>query len=140
MKVIMTIKQGRYVESGKFKAWITRIAHNLIIDTYRQGRNENTISNDDVEVDLLNNIKLCDKTVEDRMVKHQVLSDVRKLIRYLPKNQREVLEMRYYQNYTFKEISNMTGVSVNTALGRMRYAILNMRRMASENRIELSLS
>jgi len=140
MKAIMTIKQGRYTENGKFKAWIMRIAHNLIIDTYRQGRNENTVSNDEVEADLYNNIKLCDGTIEDYMVRHQVLSDVRKLIKYLPEDQREVLEMRYYQDYSFKEISDITGVSINTALGRMRYAILNMRRMANENRIELSLS
>lgn len=140
VKVIMTIKQGRYTENGKFKAWITRIAHNLIIDNYRQERNENTISNDEVEVDLFNNIKLCDGTVEDEMVRRQVLSDVRKLVRYLPDNQREVLEMRYYQDLSFKEIADITGVSINTALGRMRYAIMNLRRMAEENHIELSIA
>jgi RNA polymerase sigma-70 factor (ECF subfamily) len=139
VKVIMTIKQGRYTENGKFKAWITRIAHNLIIDYFRQERSENTISNDEVEVDLFNNMKLCDGTVEDDMVRRQVLSDVKKLIEYLPDNQREVLEMRYYKNFSFKEIADMTGVSINTALGRMRYAILNMRRMAEENKMELSL-
>ena len=140
VKVIMTIKQGRYTDTGKFKAWITRIAHNLIIDNYRQERCENTISNDDVEVDLLNNIKLCDGTVEDRMVQSQILLDVRKLVNYLPDNQREVLEMRYYQDLSFKEIADITGVSINTALGRMRYAILNMRRMVCENQIELSMA
>ncbi len=140
VKVIMTIKQGRYTENGKFKAWITRIAHNLVIDSIRQERNENTISNDEVEVDLFNNIKLCDGTVEDCLVRRQVLSDVKKLIRHLPDNQREVLEMRYYQDLSFKEIADITGVSINTALGRMRYAILNMRRMAEENRMELSIA
>ncbi len=140
VKVIMTIKQGRYTDTGKFKAWITRIAHNLIIDNYRQERCENTISNDDVEVDLLNNIKLCDGTVEDRMVQSQILLDVRKLVNYLPDNQREVLELRYYQDFSFKEIAEMTGVSINTALGRMRYAILNLRRMAEEYHIELSMA
>ncbi|MDR2388840.1 MAG: sigma-70 family RNA polymerase sigma factor [Tannerellaceae bacterium] len=139
VKVIMTIKQGRYTENGKFKAWITRIAHNLIIDYFRQERSENTVSNDDVEIDLFNNIKLCDGTIEDRMVHHQVLADIKKLIRYLPENQREVLEMRYYQDLSFKEIADITGVSINTALGRMRYAILNMRRMIAENQMELSL-
>jgi len=139
VKVIMTIKQGRYTENGKFKAWITRIAHNLIIDYFRQERSENTLSNDEVEIDLFNNIKLCDGTVEDSMVRHQVLSDVKKLIRHLPDNQREVLEMRYYHDLSFKEIADLTGVSINTALGRMRYAILNMRRMAEENSMELSL-
>ncbi|MDR0750622.1 MAG: sigma-70 family RNA polymerase sigma factor [Tannerellaceae bacterium] len=140
VKVIMTIKQGRYTENGKFKAWITRIAHNLIIDYFRQERSENTISNDDVEVDLFNNIKLCDRTIEDMIVRNQVLSDIKKLIQHLPDSQREVLEMRYYQDLSFKEIADITGVSINTALGRMRYAILNMRRLAAENRMELSLT
>jgi RNA polymerase sigma-70 factor (ECF subfamily) len=140
VKVIMTIKQGRYTENGKFKAWITRIAHNLIIDYFRQERSENTISNDDVEVDLFNNIKLCDGTIEDMIVRNQVLSDIKKLIQHLPDSQREVLEMRYYQDLSFKEIADITGVSINTALGRMRYAILNMRRLATENQMELSLT
>ncbi len=140
VKVIMTIKQGRYTENGKFKAWITRIAHNLIIDNFRQERNENWVSNDEVEVDLFNNIQLCDGTVEDRLVRRQVLSDVKRLVNHLPENQREVLEMRYYRDMSFKEIADATGVSINTALGRMRYAILNMRRLASETRIELSLA
>lgn len=140
VKVIMTIKQGRYIENGKFKAWITRIAHNLIIDYFRQERSENTISNDDVEVDLFNNIKLCDGTIEDMIVRNQVLSDIKKLIQHLPDSQREVLEMRYYQDLSFKEIADITGVSINTALGRMRYAILNMRRLAAENQMELSLT
>lgn len=140
VKVIVTIKQGRYVENGKFKAWITRIAHNLIIDYFRQERSENTVSNSDSEIDLFNNIKLCDGTIEDHLVRRQVLADVRKLIDHLPENQREVLEMRYYQDLSFKEIAEITGVSINTALGRMRYAILNMRRMAAENQIELSLT
>ncbi|MDR1203211.1 MAG: sigma-70 family RNA polymerase sigma factor [Tannerellaceae bacterium] len=140
VKVITTIKQGRYTENGKFKAWITRIAHNLIIDYFRQERSENTVSNDDVEVDLFNNIKLCDGTIEDMIVRNQVLSDVKKLIQHLPDSQREVLEMRYYQDLSFKEIADITGVSINTALGRMRYAILNMRRLATENQMELSLT
>ncbi len=140
VKVIMTIKQGRYTENGKFKAWITRIAHNLIIDHFRQERNENTISNDEVEVDLFNYMRLCEGTVEDHLVQAQVFSDVKKMVEYLPDNQREVLEMRYYRNMSFKEIADRTGVSINTALGRMRYAILNMRRMAQENRIELSIA
>ena len=140
VKVIMTIKQGRYSEVGKFKAWITRIAHNLIIDYFRQERSEQVISNDEVEVDLFNNCKLCEGTVEDRIVHHQELTDVRRLVEHLPENQREVLEMRYYQDLSFKEIAEKTGVSINTALGRMRYAILNLRRMAEEFQIELSLA
>ena len=116
-----------------------RIAHNLIIDNYRQERIENTISNDEVEVDLFNNMKLCDDSIEDHMVRQQALKDVRKLVEFLPENQRGVLVMRYYQDLSFKEIADITGVSINTALGRMRYALLNMRRMAEENKIELSV-
>ena len=140
LKVIMTIKQGRYTDTGKFKAWITRIAHNIIIDNFRQERNENTISNDEVEADLLNDMRLCDSNIEDEMVQEQVFKDVKKLVHHLPENQREVLEMRFYQDMSFKEIADITGVSINTALGRMRYAILNMRRMADEHNIQLSLT
>ena len=140
VKVITTIKQGRYTDNGKFKAWIMRIAHNLIIDNFRQERNENLISNDEVEVDLFNNMKLCDHTIEEKLVKQQVLEDVRRLVGFLPETQRKVLEMRFYQDMSFKEIADTTGVSINTALGRMRYAIMNMRRWAEENHMELSLA
>lgn len=140
VKVITTIKQGRYTDNGKFKAWIMRIAHNLIIDNFRQERNENLISNDEVEVDLFNNMKLCDHTIEEKLVKQQVLEDVRRLVGFLPETQRKVLEMRFYQDMSFKEIADTTGVSINTALGRMRYAIMNMRRLADENHMELSLA
>ncbi|KAA6302152.1 MAG: ECF RNA polymerase sigma factor SigW [Candidatus Ordinivivax streblomastigis] len=139
VKAITTIKQGRYTEAGKFRAWINRIAHNLIIDYYRQEKNEQTISNDDCDVDLWNNAKLSDGTIEDEMVKEQILSDVKKLINYLPDNQKEVLLLRYYQDLSFKEIADITGVSINTALGRMRYAILNMRRMAAEKNMILTM-
>lgn len=140
VKAIMNIKQGRYTETGKFKAWITRIAHNLVIDNFRQVKSENTISNDSLEVDLFNNMKLCDGTIEDDLVRYQVLNDVKRLVDHLPDNQREVLEMRYYQDMSFKEIADLTGVSINTALGRMRYAILNMRRLVMENGMELSFA
>lgn len=139
IKAIVNIKQGRYTENGKFRAWISRIAHNLIIDHFRQMKNENTVSNDDAPVDLLNDMSLCDGTIEDKLIKSQITSDIRKLISFLPDSQREVLEMRYYQGLSFKEISDQTGVSINTALGRMRYAILNIRKMAEDNRIILTL-
>lgn len=139
MKVIVTIKQGRYTEAGKFYAFVTRIAHNLIIDHYRRERNENTVSNEAFgEVDLFNNIKLCEENVEDALVRNQVFDDVNKLMRHLPQNQQEVVRLRYYEDYSFKEIADMTGVSINTALGRMRYAVLNMRRMAEENQLSLT--
>ncbi|NLT02274.1 MAG: sigma-70 family RNA polymerase sigma factor [Bacteroidales bacterium] len=138
MKVIVTIKQGRYTDTGKFYAFVTRIAHNLIIDHYRRERNENTISNEEFgDVDLFNNVKLCEENVEDTLVRNQVFNDVNKLMMHLPDNQQEVVRLRYYEAYSFKEIADMTGVSINTALGRMRYAVLNMRRMAEENNISL---
>lgn len=139
MKVIMTIKQGRYTENGKFIAWVSRIAHNQIIDLFRRERNENTVSNEEYEdVDLFNNSKLCEENIEDKMVRDQVMKDVNNLLRHLPEVQREVVYMRYYRDLSFKEIAEMTGVSINTALGRMRYAVLNMRRMAQEKDIALS--
>jgi RNA polymerase sigma-70 factor (ECF subfamily) len=138
MKVIVTLKEGRYTENGKFYAFVTRIAHNLIIDHYRRERNENTISNDAfTDVDLFNNAKLSDETIVDHMVRNQVHMDVRNLMQHLPENQLEVVRMRFYEDLSFKEIADRTGVSINTALGRMRYALLNMRRMAQENHLSL---
>lgn len=139
LKAITTIKQGRYTEQNKFKSWIMRIAHNLIIDYFRVERYENTVSNDETEVDLLNDMRLCETNVEDELVQEQVYDDIKKLVRHLPESQREVLEMRYYKDLSFKEIADITGVSINTALGRARYAIMNMRRMADENHISLSM-
>ena len=138
VKAIMTIRQGRYSESGKFGAWISRIAHNLIIDFYRQEKSENLQSCDDGEVDILNRKELSEETIEDQLVTFQIHKDVKRLIFALPDLQREVLLMRYYKNMSFKEIADATNVSINTALGRMRYAILNMRRIAEENNIVLT--
>lgn len=139
VKAIIKLQEGRYQPDGKFGAWITRIAHNLVIDQFRQERNENLVSNDETEVDLLNNAALAEGTIENRMVNEQVLRDVRALVDELPDCQREVVYMRYYQQLSFKEISDITGVSINTALGRMRYAVLNMRRIATEKNISLVL-
>lgn len=138
VKAILTIKQGRYTENGKFPAWISRIAHNLIIDYFRQEKTENHQSADLEDVDVLNRKELCEATIEDMIVTDQIREDVKHLIKELPPLQREVLNMRYYQNLSFKEIAEMTGVSINTALGRMRYAILNLRRIASEKDIVLT--
>lgn len=139
VKAITTIKQGRYSESGKFSAWISRIAHNLIIDYYRQEKSENTLSADDESIDVLNRREFSDTNIEELMVNEQIHNDVRRIIDALPDNQREVLVMRYYRDMSFKEIAEATKVSINTALGRMRYAILNMRRIAEENKIALTL-
>ncbi len=138
VKAIMTIRQGRYTETGKFPAWITRIARNLVIDYFRQEKAEAAVSSDDENFDVLNRKELSEDTVEDIMIDNQIQADLRRLIRHLPKSQRQVLVMRYYRNLSFKEIAEATGVSINTALGRMRYAILNLRRIASENAIALT--
>ena len=140
MKAVVTIQQGKYVENGKFQAWLTRIAHNLVIDYFRQLKNENCVSDDDVDYDLFNDIKLAETTVENKMVREQVLDDVKLLVEHLPQNQKEVVFMRYYQELSFKEIAEITGVSINTALGRMRYALLNLRRMASKKELHLAIS
>ncbi len=139
VKAIMTIRQGRYTENGRFPAWITRIAHNLIIDHFRQEKSENLQSTDSTEIDILNRKELSETTIEENMISTQIEKDVHKLILALPENQREVLLMRYFKNMSFKDIAEHTNVSINTALGRMRYAILNMRRLAEENKMILSV-
>lgn len=139
VKAIVTIQQGRYVESGKFSAWLTRIAHNLIIDKYRQDKNANLISNDNDECDIFNNAALSDITVEMKIIKEQSLADVERLVKELPAVQQEVVYMRFYQNLSFKEIAEATGVSINTALGRMRYGLINLRRKVEERGIVLTL-
>ena len=138
VKAIVTIGQGRYTENGKFLAWIMRIAHNLIIDFYRQEKSVAQLSCDNDEVDILNRKELSEATVEDTIVRNQILNDVKHLVSTLPDSQRRVLEMRYYMDMSFKEIAEATGVSINTALGRMRYAILNLRRTAEEKNIVLT--
>lgn len=139
MKAIITIRQGRYNENGKFSAWLRRIAHNLIIDSFRQEKSENLVSCDEPEVNILNNIGLAEGTIENTIVNRQILSDVRRLMEFLPDEQREVVYMRFYQDLSFKEIAEQTGVSINTSLGRMPYAILNLRRMAEKNGVVLTV-
>ncbi len=139
VKVIVTIKQGRYTERNKFSAWLTRIAHNLIIDSFRQDRVENTVSSDEENTDLLNRRDLCDGNIEDDLVSIQLNEDIRALVMSLPEPQREVVVLRFYRDMSFKEIAETTGVSINTALGRMRYAILNIRRLAAEKKIALTV-
>lgn len=139
IKAIATIQQGRYYENGKFLGWINRIAHNLVIDYFRREKNENTFSADDYDYDLTNNAKLAMLSVEDVMSNEQVLCDVVKLLEFLPQVQQDVVKMRFFEELSFKEIAEKTNVSINTALGRMRYAILNMRRIAQEHDVYLEL-
>ena len=139
IKAIATIQQGRYVESGKFLGWVNRIAHNLIIDHFRREKNENTFSSDGMEFDIVNNAKLSEKSFEDTISNEQVLTDVVRLIEFLPASQQSVIRMRFFEDLSFKEIAEKTDVSINTALGRMRYALLNMRRIAAENDVYLEM-
>lgn len=139
MKVITTIRQGKYVDTGKFSAWLMRIAHNLIIDHFRQEKAEKTISADAEDSTIHNDARYAEDSIEDDMVSTQLHEDVRRIIDALPEPQRDVLRMRFYQGMSFKEIAEATGTGINTALGRMRYAILNMRRLAEANHIELSV-
>jgi RNA polymerase sigma-70 factor (ECF subfamily) len=140
LKVVQSIRAGRYQDDGKFISWVMRIAHNLIIDHFRHEKQMGIVYNDDYDTDLFNSRRLCDDNVEDIMVRRQVLRDVRTLINGLPEDQREVVIMRHYAGMSFKEIADMTGVSINTALGRMRYALINMRKVMAEKNITLSIS
>jgi len=140
MKVIQSVKAGKYYDNGKFLSWVMRIAHNLIIDHFRRVKQMNTVSNDDYESDIFNSRKLSDATVEDDMIKRQILKDVRKMISLLPEDQREVVILRHYAGLSFKEIAEITDVSINTALGRMRYALINMRKLMEEKKISLTMN
>jgi len=140
MKVIQSVKTGKYQDNGKFISWVMRIAHNLIIDHFRRIKQMNTISNDDYESDLFNSKKLAESTVEDDMIRRQIQKDVRKMISHLPEDQREVVILRHYAGLSFKEIAEITDVSINTALGRMRYALINMRKIMEEKKISLTLN
>ena len=138
VKVITKLQEGRYIDSGKFSAWIMRIAHNVIMDWYRDNRAKNIVeTSDDNDLSNVTGNDITDFNIEDRFVHEQVLRDVKKMMNLLPPTQREIVFMRFYQEMSFKEIAETTGVSINTALGRMRYAILNMRRMARKNKLSL---
>jgi RNA polymerase sigma-70 factor (ECF subfamily) len=139
MKVIQSVKAGKYQDNGKFISWVMRIAHNLIIDHFRRIKQMNTVSNDDYESDLFNSKKFADANIEDTMINRQIQKDVRKMITMLPDDQREVVILRHYAGLSFKEIADITDVSINTALGRMRYALINMRKIMQENKISLTL-
>ncbi len=138
IKVIRSLKRGKYVENGKFVSWVLRIAHNLIIDHFRKEKLQATISNDSLEVDLFNSRKFSDRTIEEEMVNNQIMKEVRELIKELPEDQQQVVYMRHYMDMSFKEIAEQTDVSINTALGRMRYALINLRKIIKEKNIELT--
>lgn len=138
LKVIQSVKAGKYYDNGKFLSWVMRIAHNLIIDHFRRLKQLNVTSNYNYESDLFNSRKLCDANVEEKLVNVQIRKDVRKLINQLPEDQREVVILRHYADLSFKEIAEITDVSINTALGRMRYALINMRKIMQEKQMILT--
>lgn len=137
VKAVRCVKTGSYKDDGRFLQWLLRIAHNIVIDYYRKQKNYKEVSNEQGDVDLFNNAKLCETNAEERLLKKQATSDVRELIKRLPKEQRELVVMRVYMDMSFKEIADMTGVSINTALGRMRYAIINLRKLMKQHSVKI---
>ncbi len=142
IKVISTLKRGMYNEEGKFLPWVMRIAHNLVIDHFRNsskmpivGRKHNT-DNDDFDIFKILRLEEC--TIEDELVLEQIFQDVRDLVEKLPNEQKEVVKMRHYMGMSFKDIAESTGVSINTALGRMRYALINLRKLINDHEIMLT--
>ncbi len=138
IKVIRSLKRGKYIENGKFVSWVLRISHNLIIDHFRKEKLRGTISNDSLSVDIFNSAKFSEETIEDQMVNSQILNEVKELICELPEDQQQVIHMRHYMELSFKEIAEQTGVSINTALGRMRYALINLRKLIDEKKLTLT--
>ncbi|CAG5080062.1 RNA polymerase sigma factor [Parvicella tangerina] len=143
VKVIRTLKKGKYNEEGKFLPWVMRIAHNLIIDHFRKDKKMPIAGrgsgNDDDEFDIFSILKMEDDNVEDEMIYQQILEDVKGLIDFLPEDQQEIVKMRIFMGMSFKDIADRTDVSINTALGRMRYALINLRKMVKERNLNLTL-
>ena len=138
IKVIRTLKKGNYNEEGKFLPWVMRISHNLIIDYFRKSNRMPYFESKREDFDIFSLISDPSKNIEHQLVNDQILDDVRNLVAELPEDQREVIQMRLYKDMSFKEIAELTGVSINTALGRMRYAIINLRRIVEKNKIILN--
>lgn len=137
IKAVRVIDEGRYADTGKFLSWILRIAHNQVIDHFRSQKNAKTVSESDAGYNMLGTLRFAERTVEDAMISSQIEEDVRRLIDRLPAEQREVVVMRYYSGLSFQEIADQTDVSINTALGRMRYALINLRKMIKEKNMVL---
>ena len=138
IKVVRVIDQGRYADTGKFLSWVLRIAHNQVIDYFRSQKNSKTINESDSGYNVLGTLRFAEATVEDKMVSEQIAADIRRMIDKLPEEQREVVMLRYFSGLSFQEIADQTDVSINTALGRMRYALINLRKMINDHNIILS--
>ena len=137
IKVVKVLDEGRYTDKGRFLPWVLRIAHNRVLDYFRAQKQVKTVSESSTGFDILGNKNLAEPSIEDQLVSEQQAEEVRALIELLPEEQREVVKMRYYEGLSFKEIAEHTGVSINTALGRMRYALINMRQMIKEKKLVL---
>ena len=138
IKVIYTLRTGNYNEEGKFLPWVNRIAHNLIIDHFRKNKRIPIVDNGD-DYDMFSTIQIFDECVETKMITAQIHSDIKNLIEYLPEEQKDVLKMRHYAEMSFKEIAEQTNVSINTALGRMRYALINLRKLIKDNNVSITV-
>jgi RNA polymerase sigma factor (sigma-70 family) len=138
IKVIRSLKDGKYRDNGKFVSWVIRIAHNLTIDHFRKEKQFSTFSNEDYEADIFNTRKLADGTIEDILVENHIVHEVKLLIEELPEDQKQVILLRHYGGLSFKEIAEQTGVSINTALGRMRYALINLRKLIEQKNLSLT--
>lgn len=137
IKAVRVIDEGRYTDNGRFLSWVLRIAHNQVIDYFRAQKQNRQVSESSAGYNVLGTLRFAENSIEDRMVSSQIEADVRALVELLPQEQRDVVRMRYYDGLSFKEIAEQTGVSINTALGRMRYALINMRKMISEKNLAL---
>ena len=138
IKAVQVIDDGRYADTGKFLSWMLRIAHNKVIDYFRSQKSAKTINESESGYNVLGTLRFADSSVEDRLISEQIALDVRRLVDHLPQEQREVVMLRYYSGLSFQEIAEQTNVSINTALGRMRYAMINLRKMIKDNDIILS--
>lgn len=136
IKVVHTLRSGNYKEEGKFSPWVMRIAYNLCVDSFRKSKRTPTITTGE-DFDIFNVLNFSDDNAEDRIIRDETHEKVRKLVDMLPPEQKQVVILRHYSNLSFKEISDLTGVSINTALGRMRYALINMRKLVEEKAIAL---
>ena len=137
IKIVKSLSENRYVESGKLLSWMLRIAHNQVIDYFRKTKSEAKVSYDNCEVNVLNNKNLVDSNVEDRIIEKQQHQTIRRLVERLSAEQKEVVILRHYHGLSFKEIAEKTGVSINTSLGRMRYALINLRKRIEEENLAL---
>ena len=136
IKVIKTLKKGNYQEEGKFLPWVMRIAHNLVIDHFRKSKRMPMVRDTD-EFAITDTLKIDEENIEDQMISSRITEQVRLLIDLLPEEQREVVVMRHYAGMSFKEIADITNVSINTSLGRMRYALINLRKIIEEKELQL---